>query len=250
MFINQKEFTLKSTGLNLFTYKYLIPQLLKRGLNSYLRKSLCLDFGCGKGELCQILKIERQREVVGIDLSLINIKCAKVRVDDINVHYVLCDGCKLPFRDNVFDNVFTIGVLHHIPNLSHAVSEISRVCRNKGCIIGIEPNLFHPHVTVLISNPRILQLFSIIQIGEKPINPKNLIVLLEAEGFQFLYKDFRLGLKFIVTPFELILKPEFLLKIYEILSLLDFLVLPVLRNSFLFYARKVKSIPKSNTHFL
>lgn len=227
---------IRETGLNLFVHNNIVPQLLNFAHLSLTRETLFLDVGCGKGNLCKSLVSNRKRIVIGIDLCKRSISEAK-ETGSSNVDYLLSDSTHLPFRNDVFDYIFVVGVLHHIPNFTQAISEISRALKNKGYFIGTEPNKFHPHFTVLISNLRIQQLFPFVQ-KEEPINPRKLVKILEAEGFKIIYEDFRLGLKFLVTPFELILKPELSLRIYNLLSKLDFLVPSILRNCFIFYAKK------------
>lgn len=221
----------------MFVYKHLVPLMMKQGLGKLPKGTLYLDFGCGNGNLCKMLALDKERTVIGIDISQKSIMQAKEK--NLNVDYILCDGKNLPFRSNVFDYIFIIGVLHHITHFDEAISEIARILKNKGCVIGTEPNKFQPHLTTLTSNPRILRLFPFIQEGEKPIDPRNLVKTFKDKGFNFFFKDFHLGFKFLAAPFEVILKQESSLKIYEVLSLFDFIIPPILRNSFIFCATKV-----------
>ena len=180
----------------------------------------------------------REREVVGIDTSLDNIERARARNSAVNVHYVLCDGKLLPFRENAFDFVFTIGTLHHISPLGYVIREISRVLKRNGSIIGMEPNIFHPHATSLGSSPSLLRVFTFLEKGEKPINPRDLVRVLEGNGFRLLHTEFALGLKFLVGPLELILKPTYCLRVYEFVRFFDVAVPSIVRNSFSFVAKK------------
>lgn len=45
----------------------------------------------------------------------------------------------IPFDDNSFDLISVLGVLHHIPNVSHVISECGRVLDNGGKMILREP---------------------------------------------------------------------------------------------------------------
>ena len=43
----------------------------------------------------------------------------------------------LPFKNDIFDCVYTFGVLHHIPDVDKAVSEINRVLKPGGQIMAM-----------------------------------------------------------------------------------------------------------------
>jgi SAM-dependent methyltransferase len=49
-------------------------------------------------------------------------------------NFVLCDGTKLPFKDQCFDEVFSSQVIEHLDNPQSFVVELVRVCRVGGLI--------------------------------------------------------------------------------------------------------------------
>ena len=55
-------------------------------------------------------------EVVGIDLSVAVINARKITKDMPKVHIVQTDLFYPPFRKEIFDVVFSWGVLHHTPD--------------------------------------------------------------------------------------------------------------------------------------
>lgn len=57
-------------------------------------------------------------------------------------HCVCGDARRLPFRDAVFDVVFTKGSLHHSQPIDTPLKEIARVARRGGHIIAAEPNRY------------------------------------------------------------------------------------------------------------
>lgn len=61
-----------------------------------------------------------------------------------NLRFVAGDTFKLPLKNGSFDVVFGTFILHQLPNLEEAISEIARVCSHEGFYIGIEPNPFNP----------------------------------------------------------------------------------------------------------
>ncbi|HVO33513.1 MAG TPA: methyltransferase domain-containing protein [Elusimicrobiota bacterium] len=73
-----------------------------------------VEIGCGAGR--HLLQAARSGAcpVIGVDLSS-SVEVAYERTRDVpNIHIVQADGCRLPLcRD--FDLIFSIGVLHHMP---------------------------------------------------------------------------------------------------------------------------------------
>lgn len=83
-----------------------------------VRGRIVLDGGCGMGRFSAVCSHLGAKEVVGVDISLAveaawqNTRCLP------NVHVVQADICHLPFRQGSgdFDFIFSIGVLHHLPD--------------------------------------------------------------------------------------------------------------------------------------
>jgi SAM-dependent methyltransferase len=75
---------------------------------------LVLDGGCGKGRHIFLAAQFGAREVIGIDLSDA-VESAYGNTRHLpNVHVVQADILHLPFK-NIFDLIYSIGVLHHLP---------------------------------------------------------------------------------------------------------------------------------------
>lgn len=74
-----------------------------------------LDVGCGKGRHIFLCAQFEALEVVGIDLSDAVESSFQNTRHLPNVHVVQADTYNLPFRDP-FDVVYSIGVLHHLPD--------------------------------------------------------------------------------------------------------------------------------------
>ena len=88
-----------------------------------------LDLGCGP---CSWLwKLGWQP--VGLDLSH---QYSRVFIEK-GRSAVTGSCCALPFADNSFDGVWTIGVLHHLSDqeVRKTVSEMLRVCRSDGYVV-------------------------------------------------------------------------------------------------------------------
>ena len=102
-----------------------------------------LDVGCGTGVLMRDL-LKRGHDVVGIDLStqmLIDSKKSINGFFQINSSITNGDVEKLPFKDNTFDLITSIGVLEYLCSDDDGINEMTRVVKNEGHIIASLPNL-------------------------------------------------------------------------------------------------------------
>jgi SAM-dependent methyltransferase len=82
----------------------------------FFRQKVVLDFGCGKGRHSYLSSRFGASETIGIDVSS-SVDVAYRNTRHLpNVHIVQTDIFSLPVRQASFDYVFSIGVLHHLPN--------------------------------------------------------------------------------------------------------------------------------------
>jgi ubiquinone/menaquinone biosynthesis C-methylase UbiE len=108
-----------------------ICELLTEGLTKGKR---VLDVGCGPG-LAITLTAKHCSDVVGLDYSETSLREAKAGFEELKLDNacLLCgDAENLPFSDNQFDVVYSIGVLHHTPDTQKAIGEIFRVLKVQG----------------------------------------------------------------------------------------------------------------------
>ena len=105
-------------------------------LLDYTRKGdKVLDLGCGNGRLYEALK-KKQVAYTGVDNSKELLKIAQGKYPEAN--FQLTEGIVLPFQDNLFDIVYCIAVLHHIPSRKlrlKFLQEAKRVLRSGGLIV-------------------------------------------------------------------------------------------------------------------
>jgi len=95
-----------------------------------------LDAGCGNGRYTLGLKQLGMREMVGLDLSELNLSDARAKLERRpfpGVSYKQGSLLEIPFPDNSFDFVFCNGVVHHTIDYDKAVGELVRVLRPGGC---------------------------------------------------------------------------------------------------------------------
>jgi protein-L-isoaspartate(D-aspartate) O-methyltransferase len=86
-----------------------------------------LDIGCGKGFLLyEFKKLLPKAKLVGIDISNYAVENAKEEIKDC---IQLGTAVSLPFKDNQFDYVYSLGCLHNLFNyeLYDALKEFERV---------------------------------------------------------------------------------------------------------------------------
>ncbi len=95
-----------------------------------LLQGIILDAGCGNGRHT-ILLATLGYQVVGIDISSKLIAIAREKVKELslrdNVEFIVCDIRFPPFRENVFDGVLLIAVIHHIPGHTERILALRNI---------------------------------------------------------------------------------------------------------------------------
>lgn len=93
-----------------------------------------VDFGGAYGRNAQYYLPLAQHAVI-IDYSATNLKNAAKRhaaaVADGKLSLVRCDLNAVPFADAAFDGAIVVRVLHHLPDIDHALAEMGRCVRSK-----------------------------------------------------------------------------------------------------------------------
>lgn len=99
-----------------------------------MRWGLTLEAGCGYGRFVDTVQ-RLGGTIVGIDLSTHSIDLAQdyVGLKD-NVHLVQCDLFRLPFRQEIFARIYSIGVLHHTPHPRNAFEALVPYLQRRGKI--------------------------------------------------------------------------------------------------------------------
>ncbi len=108
-----------------------------------------LDLGCGEGRHVIAAYLAAEVEVVGVDLSLNDLRNAQKKAEDFvaepdaaeqrSLGLASADALCLPFADDSFDKVICSEVLEHIPDYRGALAEIQRVLKPGGLLCASVP---------------------------------------------------------------------------------------------------------------
>lgn len=96
-----------------------------------------LEIGLGQGADAEQI-VRRGGVYSGVDLTDESVKRVKMRFSLHGLDFDRIErasALELPFDDDSFDIVFSHGVLHHIPEIKKAQSEIARVLRPNGRLV-------------------------------------------------------------------------------------------------------------------
>jgi SAM-dependent methyltransferase len=115
-----------------------------------------LDVGCGNGYVLARYALHGAL-VHGIDITPTAVQLCRQRFhyDGLEGDFREADAEHLPFADDHFDCVCSMGVLHHVPNPANAVAEIHRVLKPGGRLIVM---FYHKHSALYGLNFRLRRL--------------------------------------------------------------------------------------------
>ena len=82
----------------------------------FFKDKLVLDGGCGKGRHLKVSAEFGPRVVIGVDLGEAVYVARQATRHLPNVQVVRGDILRLPFKKDVFDYAYSVGVLHHLPD--------------------------------------------------------------------------------------------------------------------------------------
>ena len=105
-------------------------------LQAEARGKRVLEIGSGLGSDSRLFS-KRGAKVVSIDLSVSNAKLTHTgfKALDLSGEAVAADAENLPFREEVFDCVYSFGVLHHTPDTRGAINQMRKVLKPRGLAI-------------------------------------------------------------------------------------------------------------------
>ena len=145
-----------------------------------------LDVGCGTGAL--IKRNDTHFSIYGVDPSLGMLRVLATPRPEIRL--AAADGSTLPFRDEVFDLVYCVAVLHHVIEpaaVKRTLSEMVRVTARGGHVVVWDHNARNPYWPYLMK--RVPQDHG----DERLVSEKEILAGLEAAGAE-LVSSSQLGL--------------------------------------------------------
>ena len=101
---------------------------------SELAGKVVLDAGCGSGRLTQQIGEHGANVVPGVDMNDAVEHVYRSTRDVENVHIVQGNIMSLPFKNHVFDLVWSNGVIHHTPDAAACHRALSRVVKPGGTL--------------------------------------------------------------------------------------------------------------------
>lgn len=98
-----------------------------------LKGKLVVEFGCGPGRFLDIVR-SKMGIAVGIDMSLAVESARENFKDDVDVLIVQGDILNPPFKKDVFDLGYSIGVFHHTPDPESGFNKLVDVVKKGGLV--------------------------------------------------------------------------------------------------------------------
>ncbi|HKS27243.1 MAG TPA: methyltransferase domain-containing protein [Pyrinomonadaceae bacterium] len=134
----QKE-TARSFGYEWQAFSEILPEDYEKNFLWYFerfspadfRGKRVLDAGCGTGRHTYYVS-KTAREVIAMDLSQAIEVAARNNRAHTNAHFVQADIYRPPFRPGTFDFIYSLGVLHHLPEPEKGFRSLLKLLRKGG----------------------------------------------------------------------------------------------------------------------
>ena len=114
-----------------------------------IRKGICIDIGCGSGQLELELATRSEFTIIGLDINPDAKPLFEKRIAEAGltkrVSFVLGDAQKMPFPDNYADVIVSRGTLTFIPDIGKCLREVDRVLKPTGVAMLGGRYLYTPH---------------------------------------------------------------------------------------------------------
>lgn len=105
------------------------------GLNIINSESIVLDAGCGTGRWSKVL-CNKVKFIEAIDPSNAVVAAKRLLKNENSIRVTKANIDTIPFADNTFDLVMSVGVLHHIPNTQDALTKLVQKIKSGGYFYG------------------------------------------------------------------------------------------------------------------
>lgn len=130
-FVNEENYTnnfgyqwnkFAKTQLDSFSGKKISINRFEKSTNWHdknLKEKLVLDVGCGSGRFTEVA-LKKGFQVIAIDYSNSVEACMNNFLDNDNLNVIQANIYELPFKNECFDFIFSLGVLQHTPDVKKA----------------------------------------------------------------------------------------------------------------------------------
>lgn len=135
MLMNKTEFWLMNNPVRRLSLRFEVNKLQK--MSSRQKFDSVLEIGCGEGQGTKnIIRAFKPNNIYAIDLDPKMIARATRRVSNKQVKFAVGDAANLSFaKDNSFDAVFDLAIIHHIPDWQTCLKEVYRVLKPGGLFL-------------------------------------------------------------------------------------------------------------------
>lgn len=115
--------------------------------NKLLKDKKFLEVGVGSGDFSK-RALSLCANITGVDVGpdLIN----KLNKNVPKGNFILANGAKLPFKNNLFDIVLCTQVLRHVSDPLTVLSELTRVVKKGGLVVITTPNKLYKPLAVIL----------------------------------------------------------------------------------------------------
>ena len=103
-------------------------------LRALVAGKVLLDAGCGSGASLNQF-VDWPAEIAAVDISPAVDACYRRFGSRGHITFAQADLCALPYGDEVFDVVWSNGVLHHTPNVFTSLEALTRHLKRDGLVI-------------------------------------------------------------------------------------------------------------------
>ena len=165
-------FQFMETWMKLYNEQHVVESASELPFITFNENNLILDIGSGRGEQMQYLTSNYGIICVGIDIVPFKLS-----------NFIVAEASNLPFRDDIFDITYSLGVIEHLKVTQEAVEESIRVLRFGGQALHSVPNMFSLHT--FIERPLCNLIFKKWSVGfEQSFTPKKIKQIFYDCGFR------------------------------------------------------------------
>lgn len=109
--------------------RFSIWNSVKEYIDSIKPNNLVIDIGCGNGKYENYIKYNRKNDYIYVIACDVCLEFLENIYEKGFRNLIRANGLHLPYRENMFDNAFSIAVLHHIDTFSKRIQFMKEILR-------------------------------------------------------------------------------------------------------------------------